>query len=87
MQKNINGKKKIAPVVITIIVVLYMVSVVLFALSVLGIIGFQEGIAITLPFLLIYVLIGLAVIIGILTAMRERLREIDGGEEDEAKKY
>ena len=40
-----------------------------------------------LPFMLLYAGIGGAVIVGILAAMTQRLREIDGGEEDEASKY
>ena len=35
----------------------------------------------------IYVLIGLAVIGGVLAAMVQRLREIAGGEEEDARKY
>ena len=35
----------------------------------------------------VYVLIGLAVIGGVLAAMVQRLREIAGGEEEDAKKY
>ena len=35
----------------------------------------------------VYVLIGLAVIGGVLAAMVQRLREIAGGEEEDARKY
>ena len=37
--------------------------------------------------LLLYALVILAVIVGVVVALRQRLREIDGGEEDEARKY
>ena len=37
--------------------------------------------------LLISVLIGLAPVIGIALALRQRMKEIEGGEEDEARKY
>ncbi len=34
-----------------------------------------------------YALIGGAVIVGVLLALAQRLKEIDGGEEEDAKKY
>lgn len=37
--------------------------------------------------MLIFVLIPLAVIIGVIAALSQRIREIEGGEEDEASKY
>ena len=40
-----------------------------------------------LPFLLMYAVIGGAVVAGVLMALAQRLREIDGGEEEDAKKY
>lgn len=81
-----NTKKKIAPVVIAALVVLYigpLVGMVAYAAGLLGAAG-DWGI---LPFLLLYAGAGGAVIVGVLYAMAQRLREIDGGEEDEAKKY
>ena len=42
---------------------------------------------IALVVLIIYGLAILAVITGILLALRQRLKEIEGGEEDEARKY
>ena len=38
-------------------------------------------------FLLGYLLLGGAVLVGVLKALRERLREIDGGEEEDASQY
>ena len=38
-------------------------------------------------FLLFYAVTGLAVALGVLVAMRQRLRELDQGEEEDAKKY
>lgn len=35
----------------------------------------------------LYVVVSAAVIVGVLAALRQRLREIKGGEEDEARKY
>ena len=45
-----------------------------------------EGFAAML-FLLIYGVLGGAVVVGVMLALRQRLREIDGGEEDDAAQY
>ncbi len=78
-------KKKIAPIVITAAVVLYMLPlVVLTAMSMAGVL--QDGPA-AVPLLLLYLLLGGAVIFGIIRALLQRLDEIDGGEEEEASRY
>ena len=82
-----NTKKKIAPVVIAVLVVLYIAPIAGFAAyAAIGLAG-AEAIWGVVPFLGMYTLIGGAVIIGVLAALAQRLREIDGGEEDEAQKY
>ena len=81
-----NTRKKIAPIVVAVLVVLYvgpMVGMVAYAAGLLG----AQGDWGVLPFLLLYAAVGGAVIVGVLHAMTQRLREIDGGEEDEARKY
>ncbi len=77
-----NTKKKIAPVVITILFLLYIGPIVAFLLMAATWIdgGFT-------PFILLYAAGGGAVIAGIITALSQRLKEIDGGEEEDAKKY
>ena len=50
-------------------------------------IGEACGEAVAMGFLLVYGLGIVAVIVGVLMALRQRLKEIKGGEEDEAKKY
>lgn len=75
-------KKKIAPIIITAAVVLYMIPLVLMVLSVLG-----EANAAALPIMLLYAVLGGAVIIGVIRALLQRLDEIDGGEEEEASRY
>ena len=75
-------KKKIAPIIITVAVVLYMIPLVLMVLSVLG-----EANAAALPIMLLYAVLGGAVIVGIIRALLQRLDEIDGGEEEEASRY
>ena len=81
-----NTKKKIAPVVVAAAVVLYVGPLVAMAAYAAGLLGAEGGWGI-LPFLLLYALAGGAVIVGVLYAAAQRLREIDGGEEDEASKY
>lgn len=81
-----TSRKKIAPVVIAILVVLYVGPLVGVALAAMaGLAG--EGMTGVLPFLLMYAVIGGAVVVGVLLAMAQRLKEIDGGEEEDAKKY
>jgi zinc transporter ZupT len=75
-------KKKIAPIIITAAVVLYMIPLVLMVLSVLG-----EANAAALPIMLLYAVLGGAVIIGVIRALLQRLDEIDGGEEEDASQY
>ena len=84
MQKN--TKKKIAPVVIAVLVVIYVGPLVAMVAYAAGLLGAQGGWGV-LPFLLLYAGAGGAIIAGVLYATAQRLREIDGGEEDEAQKY
>ena len=82
-----RGKKKIAPVVVAVLVALYVGPMVaLLIVSMLGLAG-MSGVGGMIPFLLLYALAGGAVIVGVLLAMAQRLREIDGGEDDEARQY
>ena len=81
-----NTKKKIAPVVVTILVLLWVGPLVGAVLAVMAGLAGTEASGV-LPFLLLYALAGGAVVVGVLTAMAQRLREIDGGEEEDAKKY
>jgi len=73
-------KKKIAPIVVAILVILYMVPVV--AVVVLAMVDVVElgGGPVPILAVLLYLVIGAAVIGGVLTAMGQRLREIDGGQ-------
>lgn len=45
------------------------------------------GVHLATVFLVVYALVVLAMILGVIAALRQRLRELKGGEEDEAKKY
>lgn len=79
-------KKKIAPVVITAAVVLYLTPLIAIVLALAGFLGRREGLA-ALLFLLGYALLGGAVVVGVILALNQRLREIDGGEEEESSRY
>lgn len=83
MQKN--TKKKWAAIVCAAVIVgllgLFLAAI-LFPL-----IGQAVGEAVAMGFLLVYGLGIVAVIVGVLLALRQRLKELKGGEEDEAKKY
>lgn len=83
-------KKKIAPIVITAGVLLYIVPLVAICLlSMGGLAGGGESGAtsVVTPILLTYALLGGAVIFGVIRALLQRLDEIDGGEEEEASQY
>ena len=79
--KKTNAKKMIASIVISIIVVAFMVGMV-------AIFVWTDSID-PLPLfgIALIVAVPLAIIIGVVLALCERLREIKGGEEDEASKY
>ena len=57
------------------------------ALCIFPLLSVSYGEAVAVGFLVIYGLVIVAVIIGVLAALRQRLREIEGGEEDDAKQY
>ena len=85
-----NTKKKIAPVAAALVVVAVLLPILLLLLGVIGVAGGAAEdalLVVTLPVLGIYILAVGAVIVGVVVAMCQRLREIDGGEEDEARKY
>lgn len=71
-----HGKKKIAPIVITILVILYYVAYFALIISLVdGVMKFLLGI------------IPLAISSAMLYVCVERIREIEGGEEDDLSKY
>jgi hypothetical protein len=76
-----KSKKKVAPIIITIAVILFSLAYIsLFVtLAVLS----PELIVMSAIAIVIY----LGVCIGVILALRERIKEINGGEEDEALKY
>lgn len=79
--KNDVGKKKIAPVIIACIVVAYLLAIIV------GIVLAYRSDPIPLPVMILICTIPVLVIVGVLIVLYQRMKEIDGGEEDAAKKY
>lgn len=83
MRNNTDRNKKIAPVVAAMVVVGFLGAFLLaFLSSTLGIGSVGIGVA---GIIAIYALVIVAIIVGVILAMRQRLREIDSGEEEDAK--
>ena len=84
MSRNQNDKKRGAVIsaVIVISILAVFVGFILFPL-----ISEMGGVFFAVMLLMLYVGGILAVIFGILAALKQRLEEIEGGEEEEAKKY
>ena len=79
-------KKKIAPIVVTVLVIIYVAPLMGIVLGAMGLFSGGETVNVMFP-LLCYLVLGGAVIAGVLKALGERLREIDGGEEEDASRY
>ena len=76
-----KSKKKIAPIIITISVVVFSLAYITFFIFLA--VSAPETLIVSVLAIVIY----LGVCIGIVAALRERIKEINGGEEDEALKY
>ena len=85
MQENTNKRKKIAPIV-SAIVIATLLGLFLAAI-IFPLVKELWGITIAVGILIVYGLTIIAVILGIFSALHQRLREIDNGEEEAAKKY
>ena len=79
--QNDKRKKMIAPIVVTIIFMAMVIGCIFLFLWE----NSQE--ALPLPLLVFFLLIPLALIVGVLIAVVQRIREIQIGEDDEASKY
>ena len=82
MRKSTKGR---GPVIVaglgTVVVAL------LFFGSLLWVMLEEEPIPAVIGIMVVYGLLAVAVVVGVLYAMVQRLREIQGGEQDEARKY
>ena len=84
MRKTIKGKGFAGAVLITVLVAAFMLL--LTAALVVGYFGGNtDGMATAIVFFC--ALMYIAVAVGVIAALRQRWKEIQGGEEDEAKKY
>lgn len=79
------NKKKQAPIVAAVIVIM-LLSIFLAILVFPLILAAMEDVF-AFGILLLYILFVIVEIIGVVIALKQRLQEIDGGEEEEAKKY
>ncbi len=84
MHRQDVGRRYVAPVVISAAVVMLML-----ALTALGVWGYlTETQAVPPPALMaVFLLVPLAIIVGVILALKQRWTELKGGEEDEAKQY
>ena len=71
----------IAALVVIALMTLYLVGIVL------PLVRETMGVGIAVTLLVIYGAVILAGILGVSLALKQRLKEIEGGEEDEAKRY
>ena len=85
MQKNINKSKKTAPIICALFFTVFL-SLVL-AWIIFPLIKNLWNLSVAVAFLGVYGLLVVGMIVGIFMALVQRLREIDSGEEEEAKKY
>lgn len=81
-----STKKKIAPIVMTVLVIAYVAPLMAIVLAAMGLWSGGETVNVMFP-LLCWLIAGGAVIVGVVKALRQRLREIDGGEEEDASRY
>ncbi len=85
MRGNTERKKMAAPIIITAAAVLLLAGALLSILF--PHISFSWGEAVVTGFLVVYALVVVAIIAGVVAALCQRLREIKGGEEEDARKY
>ena len=79
-----RNRKKIAPWIVALVFIVFIGSYI-------GILIFAQLQAREVPFAVVfiglYIVVRAAMIVGIIIALKQRLKEIDGGEEDEALQY
>ena len=81
MQNDIKKSKKKAPIICAAVVIAFLG--IFLATSLFPLIGEVMAVG----FLLIYGGVIIAAIVGVVAALRQRLQEIEGGEEEDAKQY
>jgi len=84
MQNGTDRKKKGAVICAAVVIALLGIY---FAVIFFPLVGEACGELIAMGFLVLYGGVIVGVIVGIVIALRQRLKEIEGGEEEDAKKY
>ncbi len=82
-QKN-TARKKLAPWIVAIVFILFFGTYIGFLIWTQLLIHEVNGASIIIG---LYIAVLAAMIVGIIIALRQRLKEINGGEEDEALQY
>lgn len=82
MRKSTKGRGTVIVAALGTVVV-----ALLFFGSLLWVMLEEEPIPAVIGIMVVYGLLAVAIVVGVLYAMVQRLREIQGGEEDEARKY
>lgn len=83
--RNTTNRKKWGAILCEVVVIAFLsiyLAVILFP-----VVGAALGDTIGMIFLIVYGLIVVGIIVGVVLALRQRLKEIDSGEEEEAKQY
>jgi len=76
-----TDKRRKAPIIAAVVMIIFMMGMI-------ALLAWAAKVdPIPIPFLLMIMAIPGAVIIGVLLALKERMKQIEGGEEDEARKY
>ena len=83
-RKKSRGGKYTGPVIVTILVTAFAAGFIALLLWAAGTDSPPGPVRLLLG---VYILAGLAVIVGVLCCLRQRIQEIKGGEEDEASQY
>ena len=76
-----TDKKRKAPIISTVVMIILMIMVIGFVLWA------AKVDPIPMPVLLFIIAMPVAVIVGVLLALKQRMKQIEGGEEDAARKY
>ena len=74
-------KKKIAPIVSTVLVILFSLAYI----ATFVLLAMEE--IIIIPLAVVFIAVYLVVCVGVIVALRERIKEINGGLEDATLKY
>jgi len=85
MQDATKRNKKRSPIISAVIIIVLLG--IFLAVMVVPLLGDAEEALLVIGIIGFYGLIIVAVIIGVIFALRQRLKEIEGGEEEDAKQY